>query len=57
MKIKIKIKKLQICATKSSDQKISLLEYVGHTIKTKFPELCDFYEDLEYVETASQGKP
>jgi formic-like protein len=41
--------------TKSSDKRMSLLNYIVQTVKQYFPELMNFESELMYIEKASAG--
>lgn len=42
--------------TKSSDKRMSLLNYIVQTVKQYFPELMNFESELMYIEKASAGR-
>ncbi|XP_014675296.1 PREDICTED: formin-like protein CG32138 [Priapulus caudatus] len=43
------------CGERSQDKKVTLLNFIAHTVKTKFPELLNFDTELRFIEKAAQG--
>lgn len=46
----------QLLDTKSTDRKMTLLHYIALTVKEKYPELANFYNELHFVDKAAAGK-
>lgn len=44
----------KLSGTKDVENKTTLLHYIVETIERKFPELLNFYEELEHVDRASR---
>lgn len=46
----------QLLDTKSTDRKMTLLNYIALIVKEKYPELANFYNELHFVEKAAAGE-
>ena len=44
-----------LCDTKSSKKKLSLLHYIQDTVRCKFPDLANFDAELRAIENSAQG--
>lgn len=45
----------KLADTKTADRKISLLHYIADTVKTKFPQVSNFENELLFIEKAASG--
>ncbi len=43
-------------ATKSADQKTTLLHFLASTVESKYPDVTDFTTELRNIEEASHGE-
>lgn len=41
--------------TKSQDKKVTLLHFIAHSVRVKFPDLLNFDSELRFIEKAAQG--
>lgn len=46
----------QLLDTKSTDRKMTLLHFIALTVKEKYPELANFWQELHFVEKAAAGE-
>ncbi len=42
-------------ATKSADQKTTLIHFLANTVEAKFPDVMDFAQELRNIEEASKS--
>ncbi len=46
---------LQLLDTKTLDKQTTLLHFLVETIEASFPDLADFYDDLDGITAAARG--
>nr|CDS30056.2 Formin proteiny 2 domain containing protein [Hymenolepis microstoma] len=47
---------LQLLDTKTPDKQTTLLHFLVETVEEKFPDLVNFYDELDGITAASRGE-